>query len=382
MMESLILFWHMTGLAHLTWGMAVMIVVGVLFLRWAIHQAFERLFLVSMGFAAILANLPMHGMMEPGGLFHYLYEIGVAHGLFPLLMLFGLGIWVDFGPLIAMPALLFVGAAAQLGVFLVFSVVMCVGALLGSHMDVLDAAAMGMVGGANAPVVLFLAAQVAPERIGAVAVALYAGIAWMRWVQPPLMRALVTEQERAIEMPPLRAASKGEKQAFPLLLLLLCAILLPAAAPLIGAFALGNFLKETGVVAHFTRISPIRAEQVDLMAIVTLLCGLAVGGQLSAEKFLSLETVGIVLSGVVALVAGAGSGLLMGKWLSRQSGGQVNPLIGAAGVAFAPLSARLVGKVGLESGPRAPLLLHAVGANMAGVIGATLMAGVFLAILR
>lgn len=380
-MELLTLFWQTTGIANMTWGTVVMMGSSGLLLYWAIVKEFEPVFLVSLSFSAILTNIPLAGMAEPGGLLHTLYEIGIGNGVFPLLIFMGLGTLVDFGPLIAMPSLLFLGVAAQLGIFFTIIAALALNTLLGYHFSLADAAAIGMVGGANGPVVILTSSRLAPDLLGAIAVATYVGMALVGRLQPPIMRALTTDKERKTEMPALRLVSKVEKLFFPLVVLLLCILLLPAATPLLGMFAFGSFLRESGIIERIARLSHVKAAQTDLIHIVSLFFGLAVGSRLSAETFLCLETLVIVVLGTIALAVGTTTGILMGKLLYQRSNGKINPLIGAAGIAVIPLSARIASKLGLEANPNNELLMHAMGANLAGVIGSALAAGTLLAML-
>lgn len=380
-MESLALFWHTTGVANLTWETVVMMVFGGVLMYWAIAKEFESVFLVSFGFAVILANVPSAGMAEPGGFLHDLYEIGVRSGAFPALVFFGLGTLADFGPLIAMPSLLFVGAAAQVGIFITLFAALGFNGLLGWGFGLEDVAGIALIGGAYAPVVLFFGSRLAPDLLGVIAVAIYVAMALVPMLQPPIMRALTTEPERQVNMAQPRLVSKGEKLFFPLVVLLLCILFLPDAALLLGMFVFGNFLKESEITERIARLSHVKTVQADLIHIVTLFFGLAVGGQLSAEKFLSVGTLAIVVLGIIALSVGTASGVLIGKLLCQRSHGKINPLIGASGIAVVPLSARVASKLGLEANPHNFLLIHAIGANLAGVIGSAVAAGTLLAML-
>lgn len=386
-MEPLTLFWHTTGLTHVTWEALVMMGVGGVLLYLAIVREFEPILLFSIGFSVILSHMPGSTMAEPGGLLYLLYEMGVGSGLFPALFFFGLGILADFGPLIAMPSLLFVGAAAQMGIFITLLMALVVGSWLGFPFDLADAAVVGMIGGANPPNIIFFADRLAPDLLGTIVVVLYISMALLHLFQPPVMRLLTTEQERQVIMEPMRALSRWERVLFPLVLLVPCLLLLPTIAPLLGLLAFGNLLRESGVLERIM-IGLSSTAQTRLLPVITLLFGLAVGGKLSAERLLSLETVGIFCLGVIALSLGSAGGILMAKWLCYGSNGKVNPLIGAAGVAVVPLAARIANKLAVEasfSGREAPntfLLGHAMGANVAGVIGSMVASGILLTVLN
>ena len=369
-----------TGLAQMTWGAFVMIGSGGLLLYLAVAKEFEPVFLISFGFAVILTNTPYAGTVGPGGYLHTLYELGIQNGLFPALLFLGLGTLVDFAPLIAMPSLFFLGTAAQLGIFITLIMALLLSTLLGFPFALADAAAIGMIGGAYPPTVIFLTSRLAPGFLGAIAVATIFGMALLPLLQPPIMRALTSQQERQIVMPSLRFVSKQEKILFLLAVLLLCLLLLPAAMPWLGIFLFGNFLKESGMLVRMAFFSPVKTIRTLVMHAITLSFGLAVGSQLAAETFLSLETLAIVLLGVMAFSVGTATAMLMGKWLCYLSQGKVNPLLGAAGMAVVPLSARVTNKVGLEADPDNVLFVHALGANMAGVVASTVVVGFFLAI--
>lgn len=376
---TLTLFWQTIGFAHMTWGKAAMIGGGIWVLYWSFTRAFEPAFWVPFGCAVALANLPVGGVGAPGGVLHDLYVLGVQSGILPLLIFLGLGTLMDLGPLLAMPSLLFVGAAAQLGVFVTVFFVLTLNLVSGFQFDVADAASVAMVGGGNAPLVLFLTARVAPDLLGAIVLALYVGMATIHRLQPPIMRALTTDTERQTRMAPLRPVSRRARVLFPLAILLPCVLFLPVALPVLGLFAVGNVLRESGLLDRLSCLSGRRMIQADFVRVMMFLFALAVGSQLSAETFLSWRTVGIVLLGMVALGAGTAMGVLMGKLLYYKSDGGINPLIGAAGLPFVSLSARVVDKLGLEADPRGFLLVHAVGAHVAGVVGSTVTLAVFLA---
>ncbi|MBF0455653.1 MAG: sodium ion-translocating decarboxylase subunit beta [Magnetococcales bacterium] len=374
-MENLLTLWQTTGLANFTWGQVLMVGIGGLLLYLAIVKEFEPLLLVPIGFGAILTNIPVAGIAEEGGMLYMIYEVGIHSGIFPLLIFLGVGALTDFGPLIANPKTIFLGAAAQFGIFLTLIGALAMNALPGFDFSLADAAAIGIIGGADGPTAIFLSSRLAPDLMGAIAVAAYSYMAMVPLIQPPIMMALTTEEERKIVMTQLRPVSRREKIIFPLTVLLLCLLFLPTAAPLIGMLTFGNLLKECGVVERLSKTA-----QNELINIVTIFLGLAVGTKLSADKFLNVETLGILILGVVAFSVGTASGLLMGKYMCKLSGGKINPLIGAAGVSAVPMAARVVNKVGLDANNQNFLLMHAMGPNVAGVIGSAVAAGVLLAI--
>ncbi|WP_041643020.1 sodium ion-translocating decarboxylase subunit beta [Magnetococcus marinus] len=374
-MDKLAVLWNSTGLANIQLDMFVMLCVGALLLYLAIVKGFEPLLLIPIGFGCILSNIPLAGLNDPGGMLHNVYEIGIGSGAFPLLIFLGIGAMTDFGPLIARPSTILLGAAAQFGIFVTLIGALAMNAIPGFHYSLADAAAIGIIGGADGPTAIFLSSRLAPDLMGAIAVAAYSYMALVPMIQPPIMRALTTEDERKIEMTQLRPVGKTEKILFPMLVLLLCAMFLPSAAPLIGMFTFGNLLRECGVVDRLSKTA-----QNELINIVTIFLGLAVGTKLSADKFLKVETLGILVLGMIAFSIGTAAGVLMGKVMCRMTKGQVNPLIGAAGVSAVPMAARVVNKVGLESNHHNFLLMHAMGPNVAGVIGSAVAAGVLLAI--
>ncbi|MCA9506412.1 MAG: sodium ion-translocating decarboxylase subunit beta [Myxococcales bacterium] len=375
-MNGLLELWQTTGLATVTAGQATMMPVCLLLLYLGIRRGFEPLLLVPIGFGGLLANVPGAGIADPGGFLGIVYEMGIANGLFPLLIFVGVGAMTDFGPLLAHPKTALLGAAAQFGIFTTL-----IGALVLSNafafidFDLRDAAAIGIIGGADGPTAIFLASQLSPDLLGAIAVAAYSYMALVPIIQPPIMRALTTEAERSLKMDQLRPVGRLEKIVFPIAVLLLCALLVPSATPLVGALMFGNLLQESGVVARLAG-----AAKNELINVVTILLGLAVGSKLAAEKFLTVETLGILALGLVAFAIGTASGVLLAKAMNRVSRDPINPLIGAAGVSAVPMAARVVNKVGLESNPRNYLLMHAMGPNVAGVLGSAVAAGVLLAL--
>ncbi|RJG51569.1 sodium ion-translocating decarboxylase subunit beta [Motilimonas pumila] len=374
-MDGLITLWHDTGIYHFEWKQLVMMAVGALLLFLAIVKKFEPLLLLPIGFGAILANIPNAGFTDPGGILYYIYEIGIGSTVFPLLIFMGVGAMTDFGALIANPKMLFLGAAAQFGIFATLFGAIALNLIPGFEFTLQDASAIAIIGGADGPTAIFLASKLAPDLLGAIAVAAYSYMALVPLIQPPIMRALTSEKERAIQMEQLRPVSKAEKILFPLLVLFACILFLPSATPLVGMFCLGNLMRESGVVDRLSG-----AAQNEIINTVTIFLGLAVGSKLSAEAFLSVETLGILALGAVAFSVGTGSGVMMAKVMSRLSGGKVNPLLGAAGVSAVPMAARVVNKVGLESNPQNFLLMHAMGPNVAGVLGSAVAAGVLLAL--
>ena len=355
----------------------LMIAVGILLIWLAIKKGFEPLLLLPIGFGCILANIPVAGIAEaglpgnPDGFLYIIYSMGVKSGLFPLLIFMGVGAMTDFGPLIANPKTALLGAAAQFGIFATL-----IGALvLPLGFTLKQASAIGIIGGADGPTAIFLSGRLAPELMGAIAVAAYSYMALVPVIQPPIMRFFTSKSERMIEMKQLRHVSKTEKIVFPLVVLVLCILLLPSACPLIGALMFGNLAKESGVV---NRLSDTM--QNSLINIVTIMLGLAVGSKLAYDKFLNWQTVGILALGIVAFGIGTACGVLLAKIMNAICKDKINPLIGAAGVSAVPMAARVANKVGLEENPHNFLLMHAMGPNVAGVIGSAVAAGVLLAL--
>ncbi len=386
-MENLISLWLSSGIAQLQLGQLFMLLVGFGLLFLAIRKGFEPLLLVPIGFGTLLANIPGAGfelapvydsmghLESPGGLLYYIYSAGIETGLFPLIIFMGVGAMTDFGPLLANPRTLLLGAAAQVGIFTTV-----LGAVTLGHFGILDfslrdAASIGIIGGADGPTAIFVTSKLSPELLGAVAVAAYSYMALVPIIQPPIMRALTTPEERQIKMEQLRPVSQTEKIVFPLTLLVLVAFLLPDAAPLLGMFCFGNLMKESGVVNRLSDTT-----QNALINIVTIFLGLGVGSKMSAEKFLNWETLGILALGAVAFCIGTAAGVLMAKLMNALSKTKINPLIGAAGVSAVPMAARVANKVGLEANPQNFLLMHAMGPNVAGVIGSAVAAGVMISL--
>jgi len=372
-MEHLNTLWINTGLYQITYGQVIMLLVGLLLLYLAIVKKFEPLLLLPIGFGAVLSNIPAANIAVEGGILYHFYNVGIGSGVFPLLIFMGVGAMTDFGPLLANPKTLLLGAAAQFGIFATV-----LGAIFFTTIGVFDfslkqAAAIGIIGGADGPTSIYVASKLAPELLGAIAVASYSYMALVPLIQPPIMKLLTTQEERKIEMKQLREVSKAEKIVFPVMLLILVALLLPDAAPLLGMFALGNLMKESGVVDRLSDTA-----QNALINIVTIFLGLAVGSKLMAESFLTFDTIGILLLGMVAFAIGTASGVLMAKIMNLLSKNKVNPLIGSAGVSAVPMAARVSNKVGLEANPHNFLLMHAMGPNVAGVIGSAIAAGIMI----
>ncbi len=355
-------------------GRLIMIGIGLLLLYLAVHRQFEPLLLVPIGFGAIMTNIPLAGMSDPGGILYYIYDIGIKTGVFPLLIFMGIGAMTDFGPMLANPKTALLGAAAQFGIFTTL-----IGALLlskyvpGINFDLFDAASIGIIGGADGPTAIFLASRLSPHLLGSIAVAAYSYMALVPIIQPPIMRICTTQDERKIRMKQMRYVGKLEKIIFPLSVLGLCVFLLPSAAPLIGFFMFGNLMRECGVVERLSNTA-----QNALLNIVTVFLGLGVGAQMSTEKFLNVSTLGILFLGVFAFSIGTASGVLMARIMNLFPGPKVNPLIGSAGVSAVPMAARVSQKLGMDADPDNFLLMHAMGPNVAGVIGSAVAAGVLL----
>ncbi len=370
----------------LPFGLSQLIMIGIclLLIYLAIVKEFEPLLLLPIGFGGLLANIPYAGItaaplldtmgnvVEPGGFLYYTFDFGVNSGLFPILIFMGVGAMTDFGPLIANPRTALLGAAAQLGIFTALlgalALTLCFDSI---NFFITDAASIGIIGGADGPTAIWLTTKLSPDLLGAIAVAAYSYMALVPVIQPPIMKLCTNQKDRLIKMKQLRPVSKMEKVLFPITVLLLCAAFLPSAAPLIGAVMLGNLAKECGVV---DRISDTMANS--LINIVTILLGLSVGSKLAAEKFLTFETLGILVLGVIAFGVGTAGGVWMAKLMNLFVKDKINPLIGSAGVSAVPMAARVSNKVGLEYDPSNYLLMHAMGPNVSGVIGSAVVAGV------
>lgn len=429
-MENFIRLWQDSGLYHVQSGQFIMLLVGFLLLFLAIRKGFEPLLLVPIGFGCILSNVPGAGLSYTAlesalafghedvylalaqtlgatsdytaaaltelynnagsavqaeahrvaadygfsdGMLYVFYKVAIASGAAPLIIFMGVGAMTDFGPLLANPKTLFLGAAAQFGIFATVLGAVTLSTLGWMDFSIADAAAIGIIGGADGPTAIYVASILAPDLLGAIAVAAYSYMALVPLIQPPIMRALTTKSERQIKMQQLREVSKREKILFPLVLLVLVALFLPSAAALLGMFCFGNLLRECGVV---TRLS--ETAQNALINITTIFLGLAVGSKLAADKFLDPKTLGILMLGILAFAIGTAMGVLVAKFMNLFSRHKVNPLIGSAGVSAVPMAARVSNKVGLEADPHNYLLMHAMGPNVAGVIGSAVAAGVMI----
>jgi sodium ion-translocating decarboxylase beta subunit len=357
-------------------GRVIMFVIIFLLFYLAIAKGFEPLLLLPIAFGGLLANIPIANMTSEHGMLGIIYNMGIANEFFPLLIFMGVGAMTDFGPLLSNPKTALLGGAAQFGIF---------GSLVGAaalsqYTGIVDftlqqAGAISIIGGADGPTSIFIASKLAPELLGAIAVAAYSYMALVPVIQPPIMKMLTSEEERRIVMPKTREVKKLEKLIFPLIVVMMIALVLPDAAPLMGSFALGNFAKESGVVDRLSN-----EMQNSLINIVTIFLGLGVGSKLASDSFLVAETLGIMVIGLLAFAAGTAAGVIMGKIMNRFSKEPINPLIGAAGVSAVPMAARVVSKVGAEARPGNILLMHAMGPNVAGVIGSAVAAGVLLSI--
>ncbi|OQB49737.1 MAG: Oxaloacetate decarboxylase beta chain [bacterium ADurb.Bin157] len=374
--ESLGKLWQSTGLYNFELGQVIMIIVGLVLLYLAISKEFEPLLLLPIGFGGILSNIPVANIAGPDGFLGMIYGFGIETGLFPILIFMGVGAMTDFGPLIANPRTALLGAAAQFGIFGTLLGAVALSDIANLGFTLKDAGAIAIIGGADGPTAIFLASKLSPALLGAIAVAAYSYMALVPIIQPPIMRALTTEDERKIQMQQLRVVGKREKIIFPISVLLLCAVLLPDATPLIGALMFGNLIKESGVTDRLSKTL-----QNELINIVTILLGLSVGSKLSADKFLQSQTLGIVVLGLLAFCVGSAAGIIMAKIMNVFSKDKINPLIGSAGVSAVPMAARVSNKIGLEYNSQNFLLMHAMGPNVSGVIGSAVAAGVLLSIL-
>ncbi len=375
MLEFLTEFVQSTGFANLDLGQLLMLIVSCILLYLGIYRKYEPLLLVPIAFGMLLANLPLSGITDgpignqPGGLIYYLYQ-GVKLGIYPPLIFLGIGAMTDFGPLIANPSSLLLGAAAQIGIFIPFILATYLG------FDLKAAASIGIIGGADGPTAIYLTSRLKPEMLGPIAIAAYSYMALVPLIQPPIMRALTTPKERAVKMAQLREVTKTEKIVFPIAVTLFVGLLLPSAVPLVGALMLGNLFKETGSTGRLSETA-----QHELINILTIFLGVAVGSTATAERFLNPETLKIIVLGLFAFSCGTAGGVLFGKLMYLVTGGKVNPLIGSAGVSAVPMAARVSQVVGAETDPTNFLLMHAMGPNVSGVIGSAVAAGVLLTIL-
>lgn len=387
MLEAIRDFISNTGLAQIInemdWASVVMILLSFVLFYLGIVRKFEPLLLVPIAFGMFLTNLPATGMMhmeifagkqidwallsETGGLLDFLY-LGVKLGIYPPLIFLGIGAMTDFSPLIANPKTIFLGAAAQLGIFVTFALSKLLFAFSNN-----EAAATGIIGGADGPTAIYVTKELAPHLLPAIAIAAYSYMALVPIIQPPIMRALTTKKERGVVMAQLRPVSKTERIVFPIVVTLVVAMIVPDAAPLIGCLMLGNLLKESGVADRL-----VKTASNELMNIVTIFLGVTVGATAKAETFLTWSTLGIIALGLAAFSFSTVGGLLLGKFMCWITKGKINPLIGSAGVSAVPMAARVSNNVGLEENPQNYLLMHAMGPNVAGVIGSAVAAGVFL----
>ncbi len=369
MLSNLLKFIETMGWANLTPGNVVMILLAFLLVYLAISRQYEPYLLIPIGFGVLLANIPLTGLMDEGGLLFWLFQ-GVSLGIYPPLIFLGVGAMTDFGPLIANPVSVLLGAAAQIGIFVTF-----IGAVL-LQFTLPEAGSIGIIGGADGPTAIFLASRLAPELLGAIAIAAYSYMALVPIIQPPIIKLLTTPQHRRIRMTQLRDVSKTERIVFPIMVTVLGVTMVPSAAALLGSLMFGNLIRESGVVERLSRTA-----QGDLINIVTIFLGLTVGATASAEGFLTAGTLKIVVLGLVAFAISTAGGVLFGqicRWASRNT---INPMIGAAGVSAVPMAARVVHKMGLSEDRDNFLLMHAMGPNVAGLIGSAIAAGLLLGIL-
>ena len=373
--ESLVKLLEMSGFAALTWQSLIMIVVACVLIYLAIAKKFEPLLLLPIAFGVLLANLPLTGIMavpanenEVGGLLYYLY-LGVKKGIYPSLIFLGIGAMTDFGPLIARPSSMLIGAGAQLGIAIAFIVAIIFG------MTPQEAASIAIIGGADGPTAIYLTTRLAPGLLASIAIAAYSYMALIPLIQPPLMRLLTTKKEREIKMEQLRNVSKLEKICFPIIVSIFCILLLPSVAPLIGMLMLGNLFRESGVVERISDTA-----QNALINIVTIFLGVTVGATAVGEEFLKPKTLGIIVLGLIAFMFSTVGGLLIAKVMSLITKGKINPLIGSAGVSAVPMAARVSQVEGQKAKPGNYLLMFAMGPNVAGVIGSAVAAGILLSL--
>lgn len=384
MLEAFYQFLRNTGFAGLTPGAIFMVAIACLLLYLAIVKKFEPLLLVPIAFGVLLTNLPFAGMMappileisaetihttEPGGLLYYLFQ-GDHLGIFPPLIFLGVGAMTDFGPLIANPKSLLLGAAAQFGIFITF-----IGAIASGLFTAQEAASIGIIGGADGPTAIFLSSKLAPHLLGAIAIAAYSYMALVPIIQPPIMRLLTTRKERIIKMKQLRDVSKKEKVFFPIIVTIVVSLIVPPAATLVGMLMLGNLFRECGVVGRLEDTAKNA-----LINTITIFLGVTVGATATAEQFLKVETLVILALGITAFAIGTASGVLLAKLMNKVMSGDINPLIGSAGVSAVPMAARVSQVVGQKEEPSNFLLMHAMGPNVAGVIGSAVSAGVLLSL--
>lgn len=365
MLDLLRDFIESTGFAALSWHNVIMIAIAITLITLSIMKKYEPYLLIPISFGMLLVNLPLNGLMSETGLLHYLY-MGIEYGIYPPLIFLGVGASTDFGALIANPKSLLLGAAAQFGIFIAFFGAIIVG------FNALEAASIGIIGGADGPTAIYLTSRLAPELLGPIAVAAYSYMALVPFIQPPIIKALTTKKERQIKMTQLRSVSKLEKIIFPIAVSIIVILIIPSSTPLIGMFMFGNLIKESQVVPKLVEIA-----NTSLMYIVTILIGITVGAKASGDTFLNVDTLSIIALGLVAFAFGTASGVIFGKIMNRFSKGSINPMIGAAGVSAVPMAARVVHRLGQEEDKQNFLLMHAMGPNVAGVIGSAIAAGVF-----
>ena len=359
-----------SGFAALTWQNIAMILVSFVLFYLAIVKKFEPLLLLPISFGMFLVNLPLAGLMDEGGVINIM-SYGVKSNLFPCLVFMGVGAMTDFSPLIANPISLILGAAAQLGIYVAFIFATQIGFTPN------EAAAIGIIGGADGPTSIYIANNLAPHLLAPIAVAAYSYMALIPLIQPPIMKALTTKKERAVKMGQLRKVSKTEKIVFPIAVVLFCSLLLPSVAPLLGLLMLGNLFRESGVVQRLSDTA-----QNALINIITIMLGLSVGAKADGATFLDISTIKIILMGLAAFCFSTVGGVLLGKLLYVITGGKINPLIGSAGVSAVPMAARVSQTVGAKENPTNFLLMHAMGPNVAGVIGSAVAAGFFMMIFK
>jgi len=377
--ESLTSLWESTGIKTTSFKNVIMIFFSFLFLYLGIVKGYEPLLMVPIAFGTLLVNIPAAGMMHEDGLLYMLYHVGITTGVFPLLIFMGVGAHTDFGPLIANPQTAFLGAAAQFGIFATLIGALSLKFLPGFPIDftLAEAASIGIIGGADGPTAIYTTSKLAPHLLGPIAIAAYSYMALVPLIQPPIMKFLCTKEEMMIEMTQLRHVSKIEKIIFPIMVLVLCAVFIPSAVPLVGMLMFGNLLKECGVVERLSKTA-----QNEILNIVTIFLALTVGAKMDAQYFLTVKSIGIIVLGLIAFSIGTACGVLMAKLMCKLSGGKINPLIGSAGVSAVPMAARVSQKVGAEINPKNFLLMHAMGPNVAGVIGSALAAGVLLSLVH
>ena len=359
-----------SGFAALTWQNIAMILVSFVLFYLAIVKKFEPLLLLPISFGMFLVNLPLAGLMDEGGII-YLMSYGVKSNLFPCLVFMGVGAMTDFSPLIANPISLLLGAAAQLGIYVAFIFATQIG------FTPAEAAAIGIIGGADGPTSIYIANNLAPHLLAPIAVAAYSYMALIPLIQPPIMKSLTTKKERAVKMGQLRKVSKTEKIVFPIAVVLFCSLLLPSVAPLLGLLMMGNLFKESGVVQRLSDTA-----QNAMINIITIMLGLSVGAKADGSTFLDVSTLKIIAMGLAAFCFSTAGGVLLGKLLYIVTGGKINPLIGSAGVSAVPMAARVSQTVGAKENPTNFLLMHAMGPNVAGVIGSAVAAGFFMMIFK